>query len=101
VPLLAQWIDGGLLPEGVSASLVSTAVKEQPNSNFPPSTWVADTGWNQPVLTDSAGSEAGAAYGLAGFPYFVFIDADGNVARRASGELSEQQVQEYLAEIAP
>jgi hypothetical protein len=36
-----------------------------------------------------------------GFPYFVFLDADGNVTHRASGELPQAQIEQYLSEIAP
>lgn len=100
VPKLTQWIDGGLLPEGVSATLVSTGVKEDAGSE-PPTAWVASTGWDDPVLVDSAQSDAATAYGLSGFPYFVFLDADGNVTHRASGELPQAQIEQYLSEIAP
>ncbi|MCB1028886.1 MAG: TlpA family protein disulfide reductase [Microthrixaceae bacterium] len=100
VPLLTQWIDEGLLPDGVDTTLVSTAVQEGPGTD-PPTAWVASTGWDDPVLVDSDQKEAATAYGLGGFPYFVFIDADGNVTQRASGELPQEQIEQYLAAIAP
>lgn len=100
VPQVAEWIDDGLLPEGVDATLVSTATQEGPGSD-PPSLWVPSTGWDQPVLVDSDKKEAATAYGLTGFPFFAFIDGDGNVVQRASGALPRQQVEQYLAAIAP
>ena len=100
VPQLAQWIDDGLLPAGVDTTLVSTATQEGTGED-PPSLWVATTGWDDPVLVDSDKKDAATAYGLGGFPYFVFLDADGKVTQRASGELPREQVEQYLSEIAP
>lgn len=99
-PKVAQWIDDGLLPKGVSATLVSTAVKDVAGVNSPIE-WVASTGWSEQVLADSTENVAASAYGVSGFPYFVFIDADGKVAQRVSGELSREQLTTYLAKIAP
>ena len=100
VPEVAKWIDDGLLPDGVTATLVSTATQEGTGED-PPSLWVASTGWDNPVLVDSDKKEAATAYGLGGFPYFVFIDSDGKVTQRASGELPREQIEQYLAAIAP
>ena len=100
VPQVAQWLDDGLLPTGVTATLVSTATQEGPGAD-PPSLWVPSTGWDQPVLVDSDKKEAATAYGLNGFPFFVFVDGDGNVVHRASGALPREQVEQYLSDIAP
>jgi hypothetical protein len=37
-------------------------------------------------MADSDGSDAAIAYGLSGYPYFVVLDADGEVVQRGSGE---------------
>ncbi len=100
VPEVAKWIDDGLLPAGVTTTLVSTATQEGTGED-PPSLWVASTGWDDPVLVDSDKKEAATAYGLGGFPYFVFVDSDGKVTQRASGELPREQIEQYLAAIAP
>ena len=36
------------------------------------------------ILDDAQGTVA-AAFGLSAYPYFVFVDADGQVALRATG----------------
>ena len=100
VPQVAQWLDDGLLPTGVTATLVSTPTQEGPGAD-PPSLWVPSPGWDQPVLVDSDKKEAATAYGLNGFPVFVFVDGDGNVVHRASGALPREQVEQYLSDIAP
>ena len=53
------------------------------------------------MLVDSDKKEAATAYGLNGFPFFVFVDGDGNVVHRASGALPREQVEQYLSDIAP
>ena len=39
---------------------------------------------------------AGAAYGLAGFPYFVLLDAEGKVVGRSSGQMSGQELEQFI-----
>ena len=38
-------------------------------------------------MADSAAADAERAYGVAGFPTFVIVGADGKVKARSSGEL--------------
>lgn len=49
-----------------------------------------------PTLFDSEDDAAARAYGLSAFPYFVVIDADGNVVTRISGELDSSQLEALL-----
>ena len=58
--------------------------------------WLAREGWTAPVITDPDGSVA-SAYGLTAFPFFVFVNADGTVAARATGELPMPELQASLA----
>lgn len=62
--------------------------------NYPPSTWFAEESWPGEVMTDSAESAAGQAFGLSGYPFFVFLDAEGRVVGRHSGSLGVEQLQE-------
>ena len=43
---------------------------------------------------------AAAAYGEAGFPFLVAIDADGTVVARASGEQGEDGLRDLFAQAA-
>ena len=58
--------------------------------NFPPAAWLEDEGWTPPVLVDD---EAGTALklGLSAFPFWVFLDSEGNVAARAVGRSSRRR----------
>lgn len=96
VPVIVDWLDGSA-PEGVDLIGVSTSVSEA-RPNYPPSEWLSGEGWDFPTLADDEAGSAAEAYGLTGFPYFVAVDAEGNVAARASGEQSVAQLEALLAE---
>ena len=52
------------------------------------------------MLLDTAKGKAGQAYGLSAFPYFVFVDAQGKVAGRTSGEMEPDQVEAIFEALA-
>lgn len=96
VPVLQSWIDRAGSPEGVEVVSVVTAT--DPNQpNYPPSEWLSREGWTVPVIVDDAASTGGQAFGVNGYPFFVFVDGEGNVQQRASGELSVEKIEEILA----
>ena len=95
IPEIQSWLDDGGLPEGVQLNLVNTAVQADQN-NYPPSGWLSGVGWSQPVLLDNPDQAAGNSWGLTGFPYMVFLDADGKVVQRASGELPNEQFDVFV-----
>ena len=102
VPVVQQWVDGGGLPEGVDLVTVSTAIDPR-RPNYPPADWLEAEGWTAPVLVDGEGSAANAA-GLTAFPFFVAVDANGDVVERTSGELGPDQLDamvEELTAVAP
>jgi thiol-disulfide isomerase/thioredoxin len=99
VPVVHQWVDEGGLPDGVDLMTVSTAVDAR-RGNYPPAAWLADEGWTSPVLADDADGSGATAAGLTSFPYFVAVDADGTVAARASGELTSDQLDRIVADLA-
>jgi thiol-disulfide isomerase/thioredoxin len=99
IPLIQDWIDEGNLPDDVQVNLISTNVQADQN-NYPPSDWLASVGWSEPILLDNPDQTAAQAYGLTGYPYLVFVDADGKVVQRASGELPIEQFGDFVAEIA-
>jgi thiol-disulfide isomerase/thioredoxin len=98
VPVVQDWLDAGSLPAGVD--LVSISTSSDPNRpNYPPSAWLEREGWTAPVVVDSANAIANA-YGLTAFPYWVAVDADGNVADRLTGELTPEQIDAIVASLA-
>ncbi len=87
VPRIVQLAKTGVF-DGVEVDTVTTNTsKDYPN--YPPSKWLAREKWPfTPVLADDAKAHALLAFGGDAFPFFVFIDASGKIAARASGELT-------------
>ncbi|MEZ5171213.1 MAG: redoxin domain-containing protein [Acidimicrobiia bacterium] len=76
-------------PDNVEVTGITTATDDN-RPNYPPSAWLDREDWPWPVMADDADSGAAGVYGISAFPYMVFIDADGNVALRTSGELGAE-----------
>jgi thiol-disulfide isomerase/thioredoxin len=95
VPVVQAWVDAGELPDDVELISVSTAI--DPNRpNYPPSEWLERENWTAPVIVDESGAVA-SAYGMTAFPYFVFVNADGTVAGRYTGELPTSDLDTIVA----
>ena len=75
---------------------MSTAIDPQ-RPNYPPDAWLAREGWTSRSWSTADGRTPPAC--LA-HPYFVAIDADGNVVQRTSGEKSTDQLDAIAGEIA-
>lgn len=99
VPVVQAWLDAGGLPDDVELISISTGIAPD-RPNYPPEEWLAREGWTPPVITDSTGSVA-AAYGLSAYPFWVFVNADGTVVGRLSGELTPEQLDQLVAVTAP
>jgi len=98
VPRVSKWLEENGVPTEIEILAVSTAVREG-TPNYPPSEWFLKESWPTDILVDNQDNDLAAAYGLAGFPYWVLIDATGRVVHRSSGELTEEQFG-YLVELA-
>jgi cytochrome c biogenesis protein CcmG/thiol:disulfide interchange protein DsbE len=98
VPIVQEWIDSGDVPEGFEIESVSTGV-DSTRPNYSPSNWLASAGWTPPVLLDDEAQTAAISYGLTGFPYFVILDAEGNVWQRGSGEIPLADLQRMADEV--
>lgn len=98
VPIIQEWIDSGDVPEGFDIVSVSTAV-DSTRPNYSPSKWLSSAGWEPQVLLDDEAQTASISYGLTGFPYFVILDAEGNVWQRGSGEIPLSELQRMAAEV--
>lgn len=95
VPLVQDWLDQGGLPDGVDLISVSTSI-DPSRPNYPPEEWLAREGWTPPTIVDPAGTVADA-YGLAAFPFWVFVADDGTVHARMTGELSINDLESVIA----
>ena len=83
---------------GVDVTAVTTNTSPD-LPNYPPSAWLKREHWPYPVMVDSTTFTAAQAYGLPGFPYFVFVDANGNVAGRLAGEMPPSQLATLFQEL--
>ncbi len=99
LPQLAGWLNAGNLPDGVDLYAVSTAVSPD-RPNYPPQDWFSRVDFSQPVLRDDDNGGANTAFGLPAFPYWVFIDADGNVAGRRTGIIDDAVLDQIAAALA-
>ena len=98
VPRVSKWLEENGVPTEIEILAVSTAIREG-TPNYPPSEWFNKERWPTDIFVDNQDNDLAAAYGLAGFPYWVLIDATGRVVHRSSGELTEEQFG-YLVELA-
>ena len=99
VPVVSDWLAGGGKPEGVDVVVVATGTDEnKPNS--PPSAWLADEGLDVPTLADDEKGTAAVAYGLSAYPYWVFVNGDGTVSSRMSGELPVETIEAEIAKLS-
>ncbi len=74
---------------------VSTGVRTDAD-NYPPSAWFDREAWPDDVVIDNDESAIGQAFGLTAYPYWVGADADGNVAFRGTGSLTNEQLETIL-----
>lgn len=100
VPVIVDYLASTGMPDGVRLVGLSTSInRTQPN--FPPSSWLEREGWPAPTMTDDASSSALAALGIRNFPGFVFVDREGRVAQRVTGEISAAAFDQAVNAIAP
>ncbi|MCU0309827.1 MAG: TlpA family protein disulfide reductase [Acidimicrobiales bacterium] len=95
VPRIQEWLDDNGMPADVE--LVAVATSNDPTRpNYPAGDWLRREAWSVPTLVDDEQNSAATAFGVAGFPGFVAVDADGRVVQRASGEITTEQWEQLL-----
>lgn len=98
VPAVVSWRGVTEQPEGVEVIAVSTSFAAEATR---PAEWFQSEGWQDRVLLDDADGTVGAAFGLNAFPYWVAVDAEGNVVYRFAGSLGEMQLNELVEAVKP
>ncbi|MBU1227695.1 MAG: TlpA family protein disulfide reductase [Actinobacteria bacterium] len=99
VPWVSEWLETTGTPDGVDFYGVATAI-DRNQVNWPPSAWLDREGFSAPVLVDDRSNSIANAFGLPAYPYWVFIDAEGNIAARLSGGISAAVLDEIVASLA-
>jgi cytochrome c biogenesis protein CcmG, thiol:disulfide interchange protein DsbE len=95
VPRVVELADQGVF-DGVTVTAVPTGTNEDA-ANYPPSAWLAGEDWPFRVLLDDEQSSAARALGATSVPYFVFLDGDGKVVGRFSGELEAGDLETVIS----
>lgn len=99
VATLTDWLLANKLPSTVDLIAVSTFEAPE-RGNHPPARWLSDNGWRHPVIPDTPSMTVAEAFGATSVPYFVFIEADGTVAFRMSGNLGPDQLSSAMKRLA-
>jgi cytochrome c biogenesis protein CcmG/thiol:disulfide interchange protein DsbE len=100
VPVLVDYLASTGMPDGVKLVAISTSI-DAARPNYPPSTWLEREGWTAPTMVDDATSGGLRALGMSSFPGFIFVDADGRVVQRATGELPAATFDQAVRSLAP
>ncbi len=95
VPLLVQWLASPQKPADLDVVAVSTG-NNLSDANSPASAWLQREKWPTPVMADSDDNTAAQAYGLPGYPYLVVLGPDGTVKARTSGEMTLDEITQFV-----
>jgi thiol-disulfide isomerase/thioredoxin len=95
LPLVQRYVNQGRKPAGVALVAITTAI-DPSRPNYPPSQWLQREHWTTPVMADG-NEDAANAYGLPAFPYWVAVDAHGEVVKRVTGELTPTELDRLFA----
>jgi cytochrome c biogenesis protein CcmG, thiol:disulfide interchange protein DsbE len=99
LPRMVEWLEAN--PDRLGIDVVAIATGSQQTSpNFPPGPWLEREGWDQPHIMDDQNGTAARAFGLTSYPFWVAIDAEGNVLGRTAGELGPGQIDQLMQGIA-
>lgn len=85
VPKLVELKSSGQIPDNVEIVAVATGT-DKSRVNYPPSTWLETENWPWRVAADTSESEIGSKLGVVGYPYVIYVNADGTIFKRTSGE---------------
>lgn len=94
IPVLNEWRASGKVPTDLRVVGITTGSKAD-QANWPPSKWMTAMKWPFEVMADSEDQVGAAAMGVAGYPFLVFIDAQGKLSARTSGEIPVEQLQAF------
>jgi cytochrome c biogenesis protein CcmG/thiol:disulfide interchange protein DsbE len=97
VPRIVSLAKAGQVPVPIVTVATGT---DSSAPNYPPSAWLAREGWPYPVLVDSKTETAATAYGLPGYPFLVFVNAQGQVVGRLSGEIAPSDLTKLFSALA-
>ena len=86
--------------QGVSLTPFDGSDYDPAEGLMAPSATGTSEGWRFPVIADTDSLALADAFGASSVPYFVFIEADGTVAFRLSGNLGPAQLVAAMKRLA-
>jgi thiol-disulfide isomerase/thioredoxin len=99
VPKLVSMETDGSLPSNVEYVAIATST-DKAKGNYPPSKWLKSEGWPWRALADDVNNDAAQAMGVTGFPTAIYVNADGTIYKRTSGEVDESTITSYANAIS-
>lgn len=97
VPVLVDLAEEGVFDDARLVAVLTGTNADAPN--FPPAAWLEREGWPGEIMLDDETFTAARAYGLDGYPFAVYLDADGEVVARTSGETPADAIQDLTRSI--
>ncbi len=88
VPVVQDYVAARAVPGEIDLYSVTTGISPT-RENYPPSDWLEREEWNVPLIVDDAASTVAGTFGLTAYPYWVFVDDQGNVMGRITGQVGD------------
>lgn len=85
LPKITKWMKQSASKYHVDFYAVATGTSPA-KANYPPAAWFKKVGYPGKVIADDSANSIGNAYGLASYPYLVFLDGKDRLVARTSGE---------------
>ncbi len=99
VPKIIQLSDNDELPKDVELIAIATGTNDE-KPNYPPSEWLDDEGWPGLKIADTKSFTLASKFGLTGYPYIIYVGADGKISSRTAGEQDEQTIVNHANDIS-
>lgn len=96
LPVVSDWLQDDPLLDGVDIFAIATGISST-RENYPPEPWFEREGWTGPIIVDDAVSTIGGSFGLSAYPFWVFVDGDGNVLARVTGGVAPDDLDNAVA----
>jgi thiol-disulfide isomerase/thioredoxin len=96
IPKVVQWRKSDVIPRDIKVTLISTYVIPE-RGNYPPASWLTEAEFKDPTMADTTSNRVAHAFGVAGFPTLIAVNADGTVAMRGSAELGQTEIEQLVA----
>lgn len=99
VPVIAELVANGDLPDTLDLYIVSTAVFSD-RDNYPATDWLRSSGLDAPIMLDAQSFDGLVAFGAGGFPYSVYLNSSNEVVNRFQGSASPETIKGLWLETA-